>query len=161
MAGKFRFRLETVEGLRRRARDTSRRLLAGAISKVQQVSDRIASLKGQLCDTVDRTRGARGRGRLDVAVLREQQLYRGELHRRISELTQELARAEADLEHKRHDLVEASKRLKVIEKLRERHWTRYVEERGREEQRAMDETATQAYLRDYRRTAAGGRRTPA
>ena len=53
----------------------------------------------------------------------------------------------AGLEQDRSQLAEASKRLKVIESLRERQWARHRRQVAREEQIDTDEVAVQMYLR--------------
>jgi flagellar FliJ protein len=147
MAGQFRFRLEVVERLRRQAQDAQRRVVADAVRAVQRVETRIEHLTRQLADTMDRARGTQGVARLDVVSLRGHQIYRGYLHRQLLQSTAELARRQRELQAERAKLAEASKRLKVIEKLRERHWNRYVTALRREEQAATDEVALQGFLR--------------
>ena len=150
MAGRFRFRLDVVERLRRQARDGQRRVVAEAIRSVRRVEYRIGRLTGELTDTVGGLRDDRTEGRIDVVSLRRDQLYQGHLHRVIRGSQVELDERREELEVERQKLAEASKRLKVIEKLRERHWNRYVDRIRREEQAATDEVALQAYLRERR-----------
>ncbi len=153
MAGKFRFRLDVVERIRRQARDQRRRVVAGAVRAVQQVERRIARLGSELSDTVDRSRGTQSEERLNMVSVRGHHVYRGYLHRRILESHLELGKLQAELQAERDKLAEASKRLKVIEKLRERHWNRYLTQLRREEQAIMDEVAVQGFSR--RRHEAG------
>ena len=150
MAGRFRFRLGVVERLRRQARDSQRRVVADAVRGVRHVEQRIAGLTRQLAETVDGTRAAQEAERLDVVSLRGHQIYRGGLHRWILESDAELGERQRELDTERNRLVEASKRLKVIEKLRERHWGRYLTQLRREEQAITDETAVQIFLRSGR-----------
>lgn len=150
MAGRFRFRLDVVERLRRQARDAQRRVVADAVRGVRRVEQRIAGLTRQLAETVDRTRGVQEAERLDVVSLRGHQIYRGCLHRWILESDAKLGERRGELDTERNRLVEASKRLKVIEKLRERHWRRYLTQLRREEQAITDETAVQVFLRGGR-----------
>lgn len=147
MARKFRFRLETVRRLREQARDAQRRVVADAVRAVTRVEDRIARLTQQLHDTVDRFRDAQRAERLDVASLRGHQIYRSWLHRNIVESNEELARQQAKLDYERAKLAEAWKRVKAIEKLRERQWKCHLTEVAREERAANDEAALQMYMR--------------
>lgn len=147
MARRFRFRLETVERLRKQARDAQRRVVADAARTVGRVEERIVHLTRQLHDTLGGARETLRTGRLDLASLRGHELYRGWVHRRIAESYTELACRQSELDVERAKLVEASKQLKVIERLRERRWRRYLADVAREEQAASDEAAVQLYLR--------------
>lgn len=150
MARRFRFRLETVQRLRKQARDAQRRAVAEAAQAVGAIEDRILRLTLQLNDTLDGARETLRTGRLDLASLRGHELYRGWVHRRIAESYTELACRRSELDVERAKLVEASKQLKVIEKLRERRWRGYLTDVAREEQVTGDEAAVQAYLRRRR-----------
>ena len=147
MAGGFRFRLDAVERLRRQDRDGKRRKVAEAARDVQHVENRIALLTQQLADTVDGTRRQRQAPLLDVVSLKRQQFYRGELNRRIEESNKGLLERLAVLEAERRTLTESSRRLKVIEKLRERFRARHEEKMRRMERRATDEVGVQSYVR--------------
>ena len=147
MAGGFRFRLDAVERLRRQDRDGQRRKVAEAARDVQHVENRIALLTQQLADTVDGTRRQRQAQFLDVVSLKRQQFYRGELNRRIEESNKGLLEKLAALEAQRATLIESSRQLKVIEKLRERFRARHEEKMRRIERRAMDEVGAVSYVR--------------
>ena len=66
---------------------------------------------------------------------------------RVLDAETELGRQQTRLEQERAKLAEAARRLKVIEKLRERQWERHVFEERRAEQRENDEVANQLHLR--------------
>jgi flagellar biosynthesis chaperone FliJ len=59
----------------------------------------------------------------------------------------ELAGKKAELEVKRARLAEAWKRLRAIEKLRDKQWARHCEEVRREERTVGDEVAVNLYVR--------------
>ena len=150
MAGRFRFRLEVVRRIRQQAQEAQRRVVADAVHAVGAVETRIDRLTHTLGDTVERAREAQRGRRLDLMSLRGDQFYRGWLHRRILESHAELSRRRTELDRARAELGELTKRLKVIEKLRERQWTRYLKDIQREEQAAFDESALQMHLREQR-----------
>ena len=147
MARRFRFRLEMVRRLREQARDAQRRVVADAVRAVTHLEDRIARLTRQLDDTADRFRDAQRAERLDVVSLRGHQIFRGWLTRKIAESNEELVRRQASLDYERARLAEVWKRLKAIEKLRERQWERHLTEVAREERAVNDEAALQMYVR--------------
>lgn len=147
MARRFRFRLETVRRVRERERDAQRRAVARAVQVVTHVQERITALTTQLQHTIDDARGVHETARIDMRSLRGHQLYRGWLHRKILESDAELVQRKVEYESERTRLAESSKRLKVIENLRDRQWARYRKEVVREEQVAADEVGIQRYLR--------------
>jgi len=150
MARRFRFRLEAVRKLRERERDTQRRTVGEAARQVRQAEERIALLTEQLQGTMDQSREARRRGLLDMGSMCGQQFYRGWLQQCILASDAELSAGKSRLDAERARLGEASKRLKVIENLRLRQWTRYRAEVSREEQGVADEAALQMYMRERR-----------
>ena len=150
MAKKFRFRLEAVRKVRAQERDVHRRAVADAVRAASRVEARLAQLSDELRATLNLQRGARRMVLADVVVLRGQQTYRNELHRRIGEALQELTQRRRDVDARRAELAEVSKRVKVIEKLRDKQWTRHRVEVQREAQMDSDETAVQRYLRACR-----------
>ncbi len=153
MAGRFRFRLEVVRRVRQQARDAQRRVVAEAIRAVRAVEDTLRDSTQALHDTVERTRETQQARHLNLALVREEQFYRTRLHRRIIESRSTLAKKQAVLDREREKLANASKRLKVIEKLRDKRRERHLAQVRREEQVAFDETALQGYLRSERTRA--------
>ena len=153
MAKRFRFRLEVVRQLRQQAQDTQRRVVADAARAVTRVDERIARMTQELADTVDRSRDTQQTRHLDMTSLRGHQFYRGWLHQRIMESGEERENLDAKLDRERVKLAEVSKRLKVIERLREKQWMRHQAEFRREEQAGYDEAALQGYVRGRRESA--------
>ena len=147
MAPRFQFRLETVRKLRAQARDQQHRVVADAMHQLSRIEERISLITKELRNSVEHTRLDRSSKNLDVLSLRENQLYRGWLHRKIMEADAELVQSKVALDLKRVKLQEASKQFKVIEKLRERRWDRFQTRQQREERMLNDEAALQLYER--------------
>ncbi len=147
MAGRFRFRLEVVRRLRKQDRDEQRRVVAERVGAVSRVERRLVDLNEQLRGHVDQTRRAQHVERLSVDSLRTHHWYKGRLHREILETEGELTGCVKELDTERVSLADATRRLKVIEKLRERQWTRHQLQARREEQSANDEMALQNFGR--------------
>ena len=154
MVRRFEFRLEVVRKLREQARDVQRRAVGNAVSALRGVEEQLDQLTRLLRDTVEITRGEQRTQELDVAVLRGHQFYRNWLHRRIMESNVELGDRRATLEVERAKLGEASARLKAIEKLRDRRFSRHLVQVRREDQMVMDEAAVGGFAR--RRQSVGG-----
>lgn len=147
MAKRFRFRLETVERLRKQARDEQRRAVAIAVRELAAAEARAAEWTEQLRRTVELTRSARMSETLDVAALRGSQFHRNWLHGRILESQAEIGQKRMSLDAERIKLGEATAKVKVLEKLRQRRWTRHLQTVAREEQAVADEIAGQGHLR--------------
>ena len=145
MAKEFRFRLEVVRRLREQARDAQRRAVADAVRAVARAEQDIDRLTGQLRQTVELNRGQRTLPRVDIPALRVGEFYRNWLHHRILDRSLSLARDQAHLQAERSRLGQASARLKAIEKLRERRWSRYRQQLVREEQAQSDEAALRRF----------------
>ena len=155
MAGRFRFRLEVVRRIRRQAQDAQRRVVAESIRAAAAAEERINRLTQDLRHTIDLTREAQGAKALDLVPLRGHQFYSGWLQRQILESDRELAGRRAEVDRERARLAEATKKLKVVEKLREKQWARHMKEVHREEQAAFDEVGAQRYLRRTSRQEGG------
>ncbi len=147
MAKKFRFTLDVVRRIRQQAQNAQKRVVADAVRAVATTQEQISRTTRELKDTIDHSRSFRDVARPDLALLRGNQVYRGYLHRRILESQEELAARKKKLADERKTLAETTKQLKVIEKLREKRWMRYLAEVRREEQAGYDESAAQSYMR--------------
>ena len=147
MAGRFRFRLEAVRRVRKQAQDVQRRMVADAVQAVQEVENRMGRMNEDLALTMDRSRDSRRLHDLDISVLRSHQIYRGCIHRRLLESATELEERRATLEVERTKLAETTKRLKAIEKLREKKLASHVRTVKRAEQAGHDEIASGLYWR--------------
>ena len=110
----------------------------------------------ELAMTMDRSRDTRRLHALDISALRSHQIYRGCIHRRLLESATELVERRASLDVERSKLAEATKRLKAIEKLREKKMAGHVREVRREEQAGHDEIAAGLYWRALGTDRAGG-----
>ncbi len=149
MAKRFRFRLEAVQRVRTQKRDAQRREVAAAAQRATDVEQRLGQLGDTLRATLDGSRSRRCAERLDVAVLSGDQQQREFLHRAILACQEELRQRQQELKAERVKLADTSKRLKVIETLREKQWRRHREEANREEQAEGDEVAVQRYVRAH------------
>ena len=148
MARGFVFRLEALLRVRKQELDAQKREVARAVLEKydieQHLADRESTLRGEFESLRDEQADS---GRLDLAGIRGHRLYMGRLHREIAETYQQLGLKDQELAKEREKLAEASKRLKAIEKLKEKRWRRYITELNRKEQAMDDETELQQYMR--------------
>jgi flagellar FliJ protein len=148
MAKRFKFRLEVVRRLRKQKEDECRRAVAERLRQVSGVRKRIGTLTDRLHqEHADIRHGASGGdaaiGVLDMDNLRRRHVYVNYLHRSLSDAKELLGRLEAELRREQVRLAEASKELKVINKLEERQRARYELELQRAERAEADEVAAQ------------------
>ena len=138
----FGFRLETVLSYRKRQLD----LRAQALAEAQRVCNAARSRREQLygertmCRCAISTPDAGGR--LDVDMSRS-------LNRYIQHLAEAITRQEAELEQlneeseaRRVETVEASKRKKVVERLRQRDFAKFLDELADDERKFLDEVGS-------------------
>jgi len=147
MARRFEFRLEAVRTVRRQTRDTQRRVVGEAARAVAGARERIARLNRYLDGAADEVRALQQPGRLDMGALKGHQLHCNSLNRAIEHTTADLAAKREELTRRQAELDEAAKRLKVIEKLRDKQWARHRVEVAREEQQRTDEAALEMFRR--------------
>ena len=167
MAKRFRFRLEVVRRLRKQKEDECRRVVAERLRQVNGVRGRIGMLteylhQEHLAIRRDASVGEAAAGRLDMDGLRRRHVYVNYLHRSINEAKGELVRLLVEFERDRARLAEASKELKVIDKLEERQRARHELGVRRAELAEADEVAAQFARRGAagaRVKVAGGRRS--
>ncbi len=151
MARRFRFRLEAVQRIRTDDRDRRRRGVAEAVRAIRSVQQRIDDCNEQLRASVDRTSDLQRSQRIDMPLLRSQRYYAGYLHGQLLLAGGELDTRQEELDARRCELAEATKRLRVVEKLRDRQWERHRQQLAREEQADADESALQKYIRRAQR----------
>lgn len=147
---KFRFRLEVIRELRQRAQDAQRRVLAERVRELDRLAGQMADLTRGVDDAVQQKRATMGLAELDVEFLRRLQEFRGWLGGRVADARDELGKQQALVGQERVRLEEASRRLKVVEKLRERQWNRHQMQCRRVEQAEWDEAALNGFGRRRR-----------
>ncbi len=151
MAGAFRFRLATVERVRGQEVERQRRAVAVAARAVKAAEVSLADVTNRLRELTLSTRSAKQGARLDVGLLRSQEFHGGWLADQAIQAQAFLSKQQAELVRRRNLLGDLSKRLKVIEKLRERQWRRFRAEQAKREQIELDEVALQQFVRSARR----------
>lgn len=143
---RFRFRLESVLRVRA-AEETKRKREFGAA--LQHVKNAEARYRGILAEIAahDSLSEKKGKGRTSVADLKALNQYSRALDRKKALQQNMLERTEETLRLKRGELVEATRRKKTIERLRERALLEHEQAARKEEQGIIDETAVQKYAR--------------
>ena len=133
MAKRFKFRLEVVRKLRKRKEDECRRMVGERFRLIGEMRGRIGGMneqlrreRGAVRELVEARDGAESSPRpVDVTQLRRHHVYVNHLRRCIAEANRELADQQVELAREQALLTEASRDLKVIDKLEERQRARY------------------------------------
>jgi len=147
--------LEVIERLRSQAVDKQRRAVADAIRALTTAELRVENVTDQLRELTMQARDSKQAAVLDVASLRGQQFYRGWLADQAIKAQADSGACRNKLAVERDRIAEATKRLKVIERLRERQWKRFRLQQDRREQMELDEVALQVFRRASCDGAAG------
>jgi flagellar FliJ protein len=137
VAGKFTFKLEAVLEQRKHTEHQRQREVAAAQQRVLSIQAELDALAAVKRASARELRS----GSLTAATLAAHQRFAAAmrhkgavLHRAITDTRRELAAAQ-------HELLEAAKQRKVMEKLREREHSRWAEDMRRRELAEADEIA--------------------
>jgi len=135
---KFRFRLQPVMTIRKQAERLKQKEFAAALKVLQRCRNDIAATVGTMEETRSSMREAEGR-HIDMTILIMSRRHLNYLEVRLSSLFEEHNKLARGAEAKRLELVEAAKKRKSLDKLREKQLTDYNYEAAREERRFFDE----------------------
>ena len=146
MAHRFEFRLEAVLRYRRMIENLRKKEFGLARQATARQSGRIVALL---------TEEGEGRrmlvriqtGDLDVELWKLTQGYLQGLALRLRRAYEQLHRLQQVEDQRRGELVEATRGVRVLERLRERRLEQWRYEAGREEQKALDEAGRRPLLR--------------
>jgi len=148
MAG-FQFRYESVLEQRRRAERQRQRELAELKTREQSMKDELRQMQ-QTIDQSKRDMSEGLVGRVDLNAIGDVSRYSGQVMVRGQQLVQDLASMDQQLTEARQRLMEATRQRKILERLREREYERWLWHQRRAERRQQDELANQQYVRQQR-----------
>ena len=140
MAKKFRFRLDRVLEIRKLHEEMKKKELAQARMAVTQQQNDILQLLIKLDQGKGVSRDLRKQA-IDMTSLRLQEQYLNGLMRGIQSSHQTLQGFVVDEKKKQLELAEASKKVRVLERLKEKKKAEYMLDVSREEQKFLDEVA--------------------
>ena len=140
MAKVFRFRLDRVLEIRRVHEEMKKKELAQVRKAVSGQQGDILQLLMKLDQGKGVSRDLR-RSSIDMTFLRMQEQYVNGLMRGIQKSYQVLQGHVLEENKKKAELSEASKKVRVLERLREKKKAEYMVDLGREEQKFLDEVA--------------------
>ena len=140
MAKAFRFRLDRVLELRRLHEEMKKKELAQVRVELTRKQNAILQELIKLDQGKGVSRDLR-KSKVDMTLLRMQEQYLNQLMRGVQRMHQGLQENVLSEKQKLAELAEASKKVKVLERLREKKKAEYKLELNREEQKFLDEVA--------------------
>ena len=141
---RFRFRLDSVLRVRAAEETNKKREFGTVLRQVKSEEDRLREIEENIARN-DRLAEEMGGGRTSSAELMELSRYAGALDRKKTAQEETIARAEEFLDRKRGELVEATRRKKTLERLRERSLLEHESAVRKDEQAVIDELAVQKH----------------
>ncbi|MBY0588693.1 flagellar FliJ family protein [bacterium] len=144
---KFEFRLERVRRLRERERERRRLSLAEALHYQGRVEAQIHHLESIRQDEQDNLRQVLLRRDVLINDAIQSRSYDGLLIRLEGRLEEQLKQVKVVVEQRRAELLEAEKRVRMLEKLEEKEQLRYDDHVDHLDRELMDELALVAHQR--------------
>lgn len=141
---KFKFSLDPVLRVRKHHKKIKKQKLAEQLSEKQRIEQLQQQVKDKLQSYIDQTENNEIQ---NVQTIRRRAAHMEQAHERMKKLSQDLSKADEKVSKARNDLAEAHKDLHMIEKMKESEHQVFKEEVSKEEQKFLDEIATQSYSR--------------
>ena len=155
MARRFTFRFETMLKIRRQREDEHKRIVAGRLREIRRVRQELGTLDRQIHDELASIRRGQEPGTIDMVQVIRHRRWLGQLHKAVLEGQAHLGVLEAKLSQERVVLAEAAKQRRILDKLRERQYERFVKEQDRIETLAADDMTTVRFVFDATQEEAG------
>jgi flagellar FliJ protein len=147
----FVFRLAGVLKQRLHAERQRQRELAERQAHLASLQQRLKELNDRVKQTNDDVRDKHLTGPLDMSFLAAHRRFLAAMQRGAVEIAQRMALAQKQVNEALAQLAEASKRRKIIEKLREKQFERWKAEQDRKEVAELDEVAMQMSHHNFAR----------
>ncbi len=155
MAKRFKFNLEVVRTIRRRAEEEQQRVVARKTAELVELEAQLHRLRDEVAQECRGKRDRQHAGPMDVDQLRRVQFYLGSLRRAIEDRERLRVDLVDALNVERRKLADRSAQRKVLDKLREKRWAAHRGKILKEEQAQTDEIGLQRFLRESRLARAG------
>ncbi|RMH56217.1 MAG: flagellar export protein FliJ [Candidatus Hydrogenedentota bacterium] len=143
---RFRFRLERVLSVRRHEEDREKLRFAVAVRNLEEARKNLRATREELRRAVEKG-AAVAAARPTIEDLVRDYEYRAALLRREERETKAVEEAQERYEEARRYLIEARKKRRLLERLRERRFEEWREEEIRREQEELDEMGVAGFRR--------------
>ena len=139
----FYFRLEPLITIRDNELKERQAELAKAYEARHILEETLKTVEKQLAEGIETARSLTQEGQtVNVEFLlglRRQEMF---LLTQQDDLTKKMKMIDEEIEKRRTAVVEANKELKIVEKLKEKRYEKYLEEENKQEMKLMDEIAS-------------------
>lgn len=143
----FRYRLQKVLDVREREKKEQEQVVIAAKNEVIKIEQMIDLNRREIASTRAEMRKA------DFMMYEAYDNYLQHLYKKEEELLEQKKAAEEILEREKQKLIEAEKKVKVLEKHKEHAKEAYIEEEKKAELKTLSETAVQKYFARTRQAA--------
>lgn len=143
---RFIFKLEGVLRQRKQIEQQRQRDVAMTQQQVSQLQAVLRELNQSLQAATEDMRNNRLIGKLDLAFLAAHRRYSLAMQRKGQGIVQRLAQLAKQVETQQKALIEATKRRKAIDKLKERRMTQWRDDLERREMTELDEITNQLFF---------------
>lgn len=144
---KFVFRFEALLRHRRHIEDERQRELAQQLRGRMILQDQLRSMQQTIRESKHQL-GAALVGKVDLDSISQFARFSGHTTLRAQQIVRRLAEMEKHIETARANLLEATKRRKALELLRDKDLAAWKKEQARREAIELDEIGTQQYARE-------------
>lgn len=141
---KFKFSLAPVLKVRKHQEKLQKQKLAEQVSKKQQISDVRDDVQGKLKTFLEHSEDNTAE---NIHMIRRRSAHLQQVHQKMDKLSRELDQAEIKVLKEREKLATAHKNLHILEKVKEFEQSLFSEKMAKDEQKFMDEIATQSFSR--------------
>ncbi|MAO63684.1 MAG: flagellar export protein FliJ [Balneola sp.] len=141
---KFQFSLDSVLKVRNHEQKMKKQKLAEEMAHKQEIIKLREQIKDKLSGYLQDDDSEQI---MNVQQVRQKAAHIQQVHEKMKKLSDELGRADLKVSKARKHLADAHKNLHIIEKVKEFEHAAFKENVDREEQKFMDEIATQSYSR--------------
>lgn len=141
---KFKFSLDPVLKVRKHQEKIQKQKLAEQVAQKQKISDLRSEVQGKLENYLAEREDNPA---ANIHLIRRHSSHMEAVHQRMEKLSQEIDQADVKVSKEREKLAKAHKNLHILEKVKEFEKGLFSEKMAREEQKFMDEIATQSFSR--------------
>ena len=141
---RFRFRLQTVLDQRQRVEDERQRDLAKLLRRRMILQNQLRQMQQTITES-KRQLGSSLVGQVDMDGVARFARYSGQTTQRAQMIVVELGRLEKLIHNARQALLDASRKKKALELLRDRRYAQWKKQQDRREHARLDELNMQRY----------------
>jgi flagellar FliJ protein len=141
---KFKFSLAPVLKVREHQEKIQKQKLAEQVSRKQEISDLQHEVQGKLRQFLN---DSEKQGAETIHLIRQRSAHLEQVHQKMEKLSEELSQADIKVSEERSKLAAAHKKLHILEKVREFEKGLFSDQVAQNEQKFMDEIATQSFSR--------------